>query len=111
MIVANTLRNGGNDMAQNKEEKIKLFKEAVQTDCGDCSKCIFEDDPTTCRLYYAMNFLYEKAKQEIAREIFEDIEKVFTVKYPMCTNPVLVLDSLSYAELKKKYTESEGING
>ena len=46
---------------------------------------------------------------EVAREIFEEIEKVFTVKYPMCTNPVLVLDSLSYAELKKKYTkESEG---
>lgn len=46
-------------------------------------------------------------KSEVV-EIFEEIEKVFTVKYPMCTNPVLVLDSLSYAELKKKYTESEG---
>ena len=48
---------------------------------------------------------YRRAS-EVAREIFEEIEKVFTVKYPMCTNPVLVLDSLSYAELKKKYTES-----
>lgn len=107
MIVVNTLRNGGNDMAQNKEEKIRLFKEAEQT---DCSKCIFEDDPITCRLYYAMNFLYEKAKQEIAREIFEDIEKLVITddleKY--YGYPVIAYNQFGYAELKKKYTESEG---
>ena len=54
------------------------------------------------------HIVIEKVRQEVAREIFEEIETVFTVKYPMCTNPVLVLDSLSYAELKKKCTESEG---
>lgn len=62
-------------MIQNKEEKIRLFKEVVQTDCGDCSKCIFEDDPKTCRLYYTMNFLYEKSKQEVAREILNELRQ------------------------------------
>lgn len=45
-------------------------------------------------------------KSEVAK-IFEEIEKAFTVKYSMCTNPVLVLDSLSFAELKKKYIGDE----
>lgn len=49
----------------------------------------------------------EYGKADVAREIFEEIERTFTVKYSMCTNPVLVLDSLSFAELKKKYQEGE----
>lgn len=41
-------------------------------------------------------------KREIAREIFEEIEKV--VNYALCVD---ITDWSAYAELKKKYTEGE----
>ena len=49
------------------------------------------------------------AKQEVAREIFEEIEKLVISdnleKY--YGYPVIAYSELGYAELKKKYTESE----
>lgn len=87
-----------------KEEKIKLFKESVLTDCGDCSKCIFEDDPANCRLYYAMNFVYEKAKQEVAKEIFEKLDS-YLWYFPQKMEYVLQEDL--YTALKEEFLESE----
>lgn len=42
------------------------------------------------------------AKQEVAREIFEEIEKV--VGYALCVD---LTDWSAYTELKKKYTEGD----
>ena len=42
----------------------------------------------------------DKAKAEVAREIFEEIEKV--VNYALCVD---ITDWSAYIELKKKYTE------
>ncbi len=50
---------------------------------------------------------YADAKQEVAREIFEEIEKLVITdnleKY--YGYPVIAYSELGYAELKKKYTK------
>ena len=50
------------------------------------------------------HIVIEKARQEVAREIFEEIEKLSNV-YQFPKDAHRVLDESDYAELKKKYTE------
>jgi hypothetical protein len=45
---------------------------------------------------------YADAKTEVAREIFEEIEKV--VNFALCVD---ITDWSAYVELKKKYTEEQ----
>lgn len=68
-------------------------------DCleGHCSK--------RERIEALYNAGYRKA-EDVAREIFEEIEKV--VNYALCVD---ITDWTAYNELKKKYTESEDSNG
>ena len=63
---------------------------------------------------YYFNHEYDKliaeAKQEVAREIFEEIEKYVEVALMNghIETPILCIGHGTFAELKKKYTEIEG---
>ena len=50
------------------------------------------------------HIVIEKAREDVAREIFEEIDKGFAEMYPLFSK-VLIINFL--AELKKKYTEGE----
>ena len=53
------------------------------------------------------HIVIERARAEVAREIFEEIEKICT-DFPLYGNSdTLILSEHDFAELKKKYTEGE----
>jgi hypothetical protein len=85
--------------------RIGLFKEVLNTDCEECSKCIFEDDPATCKLYYAMDLLYKKTRQRVAKQIFEEIDGITDLFAKGLIGELEMYDKL--AELKNKYTEEK----
>ena len=81
----------------------KQIEEMAKTVCHldrTCDQCMSSFE---CKaMVYAKRFYeagYRKAS-EVAREIFEEIEKV--VNYALCVD---ITDWSAYNELKKKYTE------
>lgn len=94
------------DKEKQIEEMAKVLCQNVLTEycaSGSCSNsnCLVNAKA----LYTLYNAGYRKAS-EVAREIFEEIERV--VGYALCVD---LTDWSAYTELKKKYTESEKDNG
>ena len=85
----------------------KLAKELCEKSgchhkCHDTQDCVVEDEAMRGSANsYKMH--YENAKSEVAREIFEEIERTLPNEFPFLGTAVAVY----LAELKKKYTESE----
>lgn len=50
----------------------------------------------------------QKAKQEVAREMFEEIEDNSIIQCLFNSKPMVTINLDTYTKLKKKYTESEG---
>ena len=97
-------------------DKEKQIEEMAVDLCllDDCKHLPQEEcDLTTC-VHCMAEILYEKGyrkSSEVAREIFEEIEKLI---YSKCFSiradrdvTGLIMDGEQFAELKKKYTESE----
>ena len=62
------------------------------------------------RRYFEIKQLKEelaKAKQEVAREIFEEIEDNSIIQCLFNSKPMVTINLDTYTKLKKKYTESE----
>ena len=88
----------------NEDEFIAWVKEKY---CSDCNN----DNGLRCRVCWlddAIDLVEEAPpadvapKSEVAREIFEEIEKV--VNYALCVD---ITDWSAYTELKNKYTEEK----
>ena len=80
-----------------KEKQIEEMAKAIFL---NCHAGLFEDEAKMIAKFCYQEI--DRKASEVAREIFEEIEKV--INYSLCVD----LDDWSaYTELKKKYTESE----
>jgi len=75
------------------------FRNSKDLGIYDCTEEEYFNTTLDCD-YYIDNKTYRKAS-EVAREIFEEIEKHIMLEF----------NEVTYAELKKKYTESEKDDG
>ena len=84
---------------------------AISAVCFGCNQQFSNEpcEPSECTIRQSIMALptAEVApKSEVAREIFEEIEKYNRSPLPEC-KPVYILKDGEFAELKKKYTEGE----
>lgn len=90
----------------------KQIEEMAKVLCGmsrECAKCRLNGiclARTSADVLYTAG--YRKAS-DVAMEIFAEIEKFNRPPLPEC-EPVYIIKARELAELKKKYTESEGEN-
>ena len=85
-----------------------------QTEIDELQKCIAEntavyDSDVAQDVAETLIYAGYRKASEVAREMFEEIEKFNRPPLPRCA-PVYIIKANEYVELKKKYTEREKDN-
>ena len=106
------------------DEKYKHIEEMVSAVCIQvrdypkltCKMCKNENSSTNayCRVQFEMERLYTagyRKASDLAREIFEEIEEIAMHSITSFGLQTMVMGEVAFAELKKKYTESENNDG
>lgn len=92
-----------NELLDEKDAEIKRLKAENKTLQGNL--VIWKQD--RFNLYQRLE-LYKMAREKVAREIFEEMQSCLIQRHWNGLNIVsFEFDAVKYAELKKKYTESE----
>lgn len=93
--------------------KQQYFRSCVSNGCADekfieylRTNAEIHNDPVGEDGVDGLESAITQAKAEVAREIFEEIEKYKRSPMPEC-KPVYVINDSSFAELKKKYPEDK----
>lgn len=97
-----------------EKEKQKQIEGMAKVICGnnrDCKNCVHNSAIRECGCIFYAKRLYEQSyrkQSEVAREIFEEIEKLtFVSGFGGDVPNLVIMTAKGFAELKKKYTEEQ----